>query len=333
LHITITMETLTKMLITSMLILAIILSGNIIYTEYIAKPQLLVATTTSLYDTGLLDALKGAYEAKNPVEVFFIPMGTGQAIENAKRGDVDLVLVHSPDLERLFLEEGYGVSRKIFAYNFFAIIGPEEDPAGIVGLNATEALNQIVAYGETQNSKVWISRGDNSGTHMKEKSLWAKAGFSYAEIMLKPWYDSAGSEMGFVIMKAEEFSAYTLADMGTYLKYLKDGQTSLKPLVVETRELLNVYSAIAVNPKRHPNVNFEGAISFIAFLVSDEGQGLIEDYWRSRCGQSLFYGAAKIIASDSQLQVAQWIREYAFINGYECPPQYRDGRHPELYSP
>lgn len=325
------MEAWKKMLTAAAAITLLLIAINTLYTRYSVRQRLLVATTTSLHDTGLLDAMERAYESQNPVDLVFIPAGTGQAIENAKRGDVDLVLVHSPELEKSLLEGGYGVSRKIFAYNFFAIIGPEDDPAGVRGLSTSEALKRVASYGEARALKVWVSRGDNSGTHAKEKTLWAQAGFNHDELMLQPWYDSAGAGMGAAIMKAEEFSAYTLADMGTYLKYAMEGRTTLKLLVTETPELINVYSAIAVNQTRHGTVNYESAISFISFLVSEKGQQLIEDYGRSVYGQSLFKGAVKLLRENPESQIAQWIREYAYIDGYECPPRYRDIRHPELY--
>lgn len=323
------MEAWKKMLTVAAAITLLLIAGNTIYIRHFGRERLLAATTTSLYDTGLLDAVERAYESRNPVDLIFIPAGTGQAVENAKRGDVDLVLVHSPELEKSLLESGLGVSRKIFAYNFFAIIGPAHDPAGVAGLNATWALKRIAAYGEAEKCRVWVSRGDNSGTHVKERTLWAQAGFNYDEIKLKPWYDSAGAGMGAVIMKAEELSAYTLTDMGTYLKYALDGRTSLRVLVTETRELLNVYSAIAVRSARRGGC--EAAIAFISFLVSEAGQQLIEDYGRSMYGQSLFKGAVKPLHENPESQIAIWIRDYAYIDGYECPPEYRDAGHPELY--
>ncbi|MCS7095975.1 MAG: substrate-binding domain-containing protein [Candidatus Bathyarchaeota archaeon] len=323
------MEAWVKMLTAAVAITLLLIAVNALHMR--SSGRLIVATTTSLHDAGLLDAVERAYESQTHVDLIFIPAGTGQAVENAKRGDVDLVLVHSPELEKILLEGGFGVSRKIFAYNFFAIIGPEADPAGLRGLNATQALKRIAAYGDSKPFKVWISRGDNSGTYVREKNLWVQAGFNYDEIALKPWYDSAGAGMGAVIMKAEEFSAYTLVDMGTYLKYALDGRTSLKVLVTETRELLNVYSAIAVNPACRGEANYEAAIAFISFLVSEKGQQLIENYGRSIYGRSLFKGAVKLLRESPESQIAMWIREQAYINGYECPPEYRGPGHPELY--
>jgi len=326
------------MIIAAASITTIIITGTVIYFQYFARRRLIVSTTTSLYDTGLLNIIEEKFEKKYPVDLNFIPVGTGAAIENAKRGDADLILVHSPKLERFFLEEGYGVCRKIIAYNFFAIVGPESDPAGIKETNTTEALKKIAEYGEGHTTKIrsslpiWISRGDNSGTHNKEQSLWTTAGFDYTEISNKPWYDNAETGMGGTLLKAEEFSAYTLTDIGTYLKYVKDGRISLEVLVAETKDLLNVYSAIAVNQTKHFSVNFEDAITFIKFLISDEGQQLIENYGKNEYNQSLFYGAVQLLKQNSSLPIILWIKDYAFINGYECPPKYRDNRHPELYS-
>lgn len=330
------MKTHIKMLIVAASITAILIAGTVIYYTYFAKRRLVISTTTSLYDTGLLSYLEEKFESKYPIDLMFIPAGTGQALEIAKRGDASLILVHSPDLEKTFLEEEYGVSRKIFAYNFFVMVGPKSDPANVTEApNATEAFNRIAAYGENhQTQKIWVSRFDNSGTHNKEQSLWKAANFDYTEISNRPWYYKACAGMGQTLLMAEEFSAYTLADTGTYLKYLKDRRITLTSLINESKDLLNVYSAIAVNQTKCPHVNFEDAITFMKFLISSEGQQLIENYGKEEYGQSLFYGAVKLLTQDLQ-PVASWIKNYAFLNHegqlYECPPQYIDNRHPELY--
>ncbi len=324
------MSPLGKMITLAFTITVLIIATTTIYFQYFAKRRLMISTTTSLDDTELLDAIKEAFEAKHSVVLNFIPVGTGVAIQQAKNGDVDVTLVHSPSLEKTFLEEGYGVCRKIIAYNFFTIVGPETDPAGIEGLNTTEASKQIAAYGNQTTSILWVSRGDNSGTHQKEKSLWKKAGFNWTELSMKSWYASVGSGMGATLLKAEEFSAYTLSDVGTYLKYSKEGLISLKTLVTEEQELLNVYSVLAVNQTLHQHVNFEDAIVFIKFLISEECQQLIENYGKDEYGQSLFHGAVQPLEQNSSSQITQWIGDYAFIRDSECPPEYRDG-HPELY--
>lgn len=321
------------MVIAASVITMIIIAGTLIFFQYFARRRLMISTTTSLDDTGLLVEIKKAFEAKYPITLNFIPVGTGIAIEQAKSGDVDLTLVHSPSMERTFLEQGYGVCRKIIAYNFFTIVGPQTDPAGITRLNATEALKRIATYGRNQTDpkvKVWVSRGDNSGTHQKEKSLWTAAGYNYTILSTEPWYASGGSKMGETLLKAEEFSAYTLSDIGTHLKYSKDSRITLKALITEEKALLNVYSVIAVNQTRHPDVNFNDTITFIRFLISDETQQLIENYGKNDYRQSLFYAAVEPLKQNSTTQIVQWIKDYAFFNGSECPQEYWDG-HPELY--
>jgi len=320
------MQTWIKMILAASAITSVIIAGTIAYT----KRRLMISTTTSLYETGLLDEIKREFEAKYNISVNFIPVGTGIALRQAKNGDVDLILVHSPTLEKSFLEQGYGVCRKIIAYNFFVIVGPKEDPAKIEGANVTEALKRITEYGEKQNGKIWISRGDNSGTHQKEKSLWKLAGYNYTEISKESWYADAGSGMGQTLLMADEFQAYTLSDIGTYLKYSKENRITLSTLITEEKELFNVYSVIAVNPKQHLNVNFNDTITFIKFLISEEGQDLIENYGKDDFGQSLFYGAVRILKENSPWQIAEWLTEYAFINGFECPPEYWDACS-ELY--
>ena len=320
-----------KMIIASFIITLMIIVGTTIYFQSFHKRRLIISTTTSLYDTGLLHAIKKAFEAKHPVDLNFIPVGTGIAIQHAKNGDADVILVHSPSLEKAFLEEGYGVCRKIIAYNFFTIVGPQTDPAKIMGLSPVESLQKIVESGRN-GSALWISRGDNSGTHCKEKELWNKAGFEWETISQESsWYVDAGSKMGPTLRMAEEMSAYTLTDMGTYLKYYKDGLISLEIMVSQGEELLNVYSVIAVNQTLHQHVNFEDAISFIKFLVSEEGQQLIENYGKDEYGQSLFFGTVNLLKQSNASQIAEWIRDYAFFNDSECPLEYR-GECPELYT-
>ncbi|MDH7606705.1 MAG: substrate-binding domain-containing protein [Candidatus Bathyarchaeota archaeon] len=330
-----------KLVIVAILATIVVIAGTIFYFGYFAKRRLFISTTTSLYDIGLLDMTEKDYESTHNVDLQIIAAGTGIAIQHAKNGDADVILVHSPPMEKTFLEEGYGVNRKIIAYNFFTIVGPENDPARISGKNATEALKSIVAYGDSLPdqsgaTKIWISRGDNSGTHSKEQSLWKAAGFNYTLISQKPWYASTGSGMGDALNAADQKSAYTLSDMGTYLKFYKDGIISLKALITEDVSLLNVYSAIAVKPdvpankSIHEQINFKDAMDFIQYLVSPETQQLITNYGRDAYGQSLFFGAVKPLKNNEQ-PIAGWIRDYAYINGYECPPQYRSG-YDELYT-
>jgi len=302
-------------------------------TYYLAgasrRERVIVSTTTSLYDTGLLDFIEAEFEAEYPIDLNFISVGTGIAIQHAQRGDADLILVHSPKDELKFLTDGTGVNRKIIAYNFFAVVGPETDPARIRDTAPLQALSKIVESGRNGTAR-WVSRGDNSGTHAKEKSLWADAGFDWTALTRESWYINAGSGMGETLKKADYFSAYTLADMGTYLKYEKDGLISLKVLVEEGKDLLNVYSAIAVNQTLHQSVNFQGAMAFVKFLISEQGQQIIEDFGRDEYGQSLFYPAVGVLTENTEPTIAEWIRDYAFFDDTECPLQYRRG-YPELY--
>jgi tungstate transport system substrate-binding protein len=311
------------------LVAVVSVAGTTVYISTTSKEKLVISTTTSLYDTELLDTIEDRFEAKYPIDVYFISVGTGIAILHAQRGDADMILVHSPSKESTFLEDGYGVCRKIVAYNFFAIVGPEADPANIRGLPPLQALSKIVETGRNKNAK-WVSRGDESGTHIKEKALWTATGFDWSTLRDESWYIETGSGMGGTLQVANEFDAYTLADMGTYLKYYRDGIVSLEALVTEGEELLNVYSAIAVNKTRHPHVNFEGAITFIKFLVSKEGQEIIANFGKDLYGQSLFYPAVNLLEQNTDQTTVRWIKNYAFFDGYECPPEYWDD-HPELY--
>jgi tungstate transport system substrate-binding protein len=307
--------------------------GTFVYFNMTVRQKLVVATTTSLFDTGLLDEVETQFEAKHNIDVYFISVGTGIAIQFAERGDADMILVHSPSDELAFLEGGYGVNRKVLAYNFFVIVGPEADPAEISGSSTTEALSKIASAGRTSQAS-WVSRGDGSGTHAKEKELWKAAGFDWTEIRDETsWFMETGSGMGNTLKTANELNGYTLADIGTFLAY-SSAEPSLVPnlveLVTQGSELLNVYSAIVVNATRQPEANFEGAVTFIKYMMSEEGQQLIEEYGVSDYGKNLFYPAVELLKSSTDSTMAQMIRNYAFFEGSECPSQYRSG-HPELY--
>jgi tungstate transport system substrate-binding protein len=296
--------------------LIVVVSLSVSLGAFRGQNRLIVSTTTSLYDTGLLDFIAERYFQLYHIKLDFIAAGTGQALEHARRGDADVVLTHSPSLERQFLTERVVGVRKIIAYNFFIIVGPGEDPAGIRGLPPVRALTKIATSGVT-----WISRGDNSGTHLKEKSLWEKAGIRPAG---QAWYIESGTGMGPTLQIANEKGAYTLTDTGTYLKYQKEGLINLAPLIESGEDLLNVYSVMAVNPEENRQVNFSGAVAFIAFLTSEEGQKTIEDFGKEEFGVSLFNPAVQLLRTDSA--VAEWIRDYAFIENGECPPEYRLGQ-------
>ena len=247
------------------------------------QDRLRVATTTSLYDTGLWGYLEPMFEAKYGVELDVIYAGTGIAIEYGRRGDVDVITVHAKSRELAFIEGGYGLERVPFAYNYFLIVGPQSDPAGIKGLAPEDAFEKL--YGEGRGS--FISRGDDSGTHGKEKSIWAAAGYDYADVRTAgEWYVETGSGMGPTLLMANEKQAYTLTDMGTFLSY--SGDLDLVPIVDRGSMLLNVYSVIAGSPAANPNINAAMAQNMVAFLTSAEAQQVIGRYGVTEYGTALF---------------------------------------------
>lgn len=322
----------TKM-ITAVIVIAVILGGGAFYL-YLSQSQgrqtLTISTTTSLYDSGLLDAIKGAYEQENPnVILAFISAGTGIAITHAKNGDADMILVHSPLQELAFMQENFGVNRKIFAYNYFTIVGDSADVANINQSDPISALKAIYSYGHAHNTSLWVSRDDLSGTNSKEIALWAAAGYNYTTIRDDPWFISSGQGMGTTLNLANEQSLYTLSDIGTYLKYKADGLISIEQLIAEGQDLLNVYNAIAVNSTTVTSVKYNLAMAFIQWIVGSSAQLLIENYGVADYGQGLFIPAMEIVNNQSPAQIYGWIRDYAFfdVGGtlYECPPVWRTG--------
>jgi tungstate transport system substrate-binding protein len=248
-----------------------------------AQERLRVATTTSLYDTGLWGYLEPMFEEEYGIEVDILSAGTGIALEYGMRGDVDVITVHSKARELQFVADGYGVERVPFAYNYFLIVGPADDPAGIEGMSPEDAFSTLYETG----SGSFISRGDDSGTHSKEKAIWAGAGYDYEEVRTAgQWYVEAGRGMGATLQMASEMQGYTLTDMGTFLAYKSD--LDLVPIVDEGAILLNVYSVIAVSPESDPNTNIDMANNMIAFLTSPEIQKLIGDYGVEEYGMQLF---------------------------------------------
>jgi tungstate transport system substrate-binding protein len=260
-------------------------------TPAATEQTLMLATTTSLYDTGLLDELKPLFEEQYNAELRIVYAGTGKALEYGKRGDVDVLTIHDRTREDLFVSEGYGINRRCIAYNYFLIVGPESDPAGIQGMTPEDAFSTIMEKGKKNAEVQFVSRGDNSGTHAKEKAVWASAGLDYEEVRNSgEWYVEAGSGMGPTLVMANEKSAYTLADVGTFLAF--KGDIELVPLVEEGDILLNVYGAIAINPATHPYTNITMADNFINFLTSEEAQQVIAEYGVEEHGGPLFYPLA-----------------------------------------
>ncbi len=253
-----------------------------------------IATTTSLYDTGLWYYLEPMFEKYADVEMDIIYAGTGIALEYGKRGDVDAVVVHDPAAEDQFIADGYGINRRYFAYNFFLIAGPLDDPAGIKGSTATEAFKKIYQAGMTKPDTVkFVSRGDNSGTHSKEKLIWSKAGFNYADVEKSgKWYVEAGQGMGPTLLMANQQLAYVLADISTFLAYAKKNNLTIQPLVEQDPVFLNVYAVMAINPDKIKTAKSDIANKFINWLISSDVQNIIGTYGKAEYGRSLFFPLA-----------------------------------------
>lgn len=273
-------------------ILAVMVTISLLASSFgCGPPRLRVATTTSLYDTGLWDYLEPFFEEEYGVRLDIVYAGTGIALEYGMRGDVDIIAVHSRACEEQFVADGYGVERVPFAYNYFLIVGPADDPAGIQGMSPEEAFQTLYNAGLNDPDTVkFISRGDDSGTHGKEQAIWASAGYDYEEVTSGEWYVEAGRGMGPTLLMASEMEGYTLTDIGTFLSY--QSELELVPLVEEGAILLNVYSAIAISPESDPGTNIEMANNLIAFLTSPEIQQLIGDYGVADYGRPLFFPCA-----------------------------------------
>jgi len=242
-----------------------------------AGEHLRLATTTSTENSGLLAELLPPFEAANDCQVDVIAVGTGKAIKLGENGDVDVVLVHARSKEEKFVAEGYGVDRRDVMYNDFVVLGPDSDPAGIKGMtDVAAALGKIAAAKAT-----FVSRGDDSGTHSREKQLWKAAGVTPAG----DWYLEAGRGMGEVIVMAGERLGYTLSDRGTYLAF--KAKTELRIAVEGDDRLFNPYGVIMVNPQKHPHVQVGLAKKFLDYLVSDQAKALITGFRRG--GEQLFY--------------------------------------------
>lgn len=253
------------------------------------KTRILLATTTSLYDTGLLEYLKPEFEQQYNAELLITSQGTGKALEIAKRGDCDILAVHSPEQEQEFIDGGYGINRRCFAYNYFIVVGPADDPAGIAGMNPDAAFNTIMERGAAHTPGIsFVSRGDNSGTHAAEKKVWRAAGINDTGTLRQSgnWYIEAGRGMGETLQLASEKRAYTLTDEGTYLAY--QGNLRLVPLISEGDILLNVYSVIVpYNPRVTPE-KIDLANAFIRFMLSPETQDAIDTFGKEKYGKNLF---------------------------------------------
>ncbi len=269
------------LLVVLFLILSIAV-GCIPTRDDITQPKLKVASTTSLCDSGLWEWLEPLFEAKYRTDLQVLCVGTGVAMRYGERGDVDAIVVHDPEREEKFISQGYGAVRMPFACNKFLIVGPEDDPARIRGLKPEEAFARLAAYGDA----TFVSRGDESGTHVREKEIWRMVGINHEQITKEQWYVEVGSGMGLTLQLAAERRGYTLTDRATFLTFRK--KLDIVPLVEEGEIMLNVYSIIVVNPEKCPGVNYQAAKLLSDFLLSKEVQAVLTDYGVQAYGERLF---------------------------------------------
>jgi len=265
-----------------------------------ANPDVILATTTSVQDTGLLDVLTDMFKKATGYKIKAIAVGSGEAMAMGKRGDADVMLVHSPKDEEAFMAEGFGKSRELVMTNYFALVGTEEDPAGCVGsLSAKEAFAKIA-----DKQAVFVSRGDNSGTHKKELSIWksvpmpcgdtGRSAREHRNANITPTWESyikANNGMGIVLQIANDKRGYTLTDRGTYLAFKQ--KLSLKEMTGQDPALLNQYSVIVLNSTKFPKINLAGAEAFAKFLLEPATQKIIGEYGKDKYGEALFFPAGK----------------------------------------
>jgi len=250
-------------------------------TSVQAQPKtIILATTTSTQDSGLLDVLLPIFEKKTNYFVKTIAVGSGQAMAMGQKGEADVLLVHSPDAEKKFIAEGYGINRRLIMHNDYIIVGTSNDPSKIKGLkSSSEAFKKI-----SSEKTLFMSRGDNSGTHSKEKAIWKAAGINPEG---EKWYQQTGLGMGQTLNVTAEKKGYTLADRGTYLALKKN--LNLNILVEGDAILLNIYHVIEVNPAKWPKVNSAGAKAFADFMVAKETQDIIKTFGIDKFGSPLFF--------------------------------------------
>jgi tungstate transport system substrate-binding protein len=273
----------SKVVITLMIAALLVAFGtsNVFAVKAAPKQKnIILATTTSTQDTGLLDVLIPIFEKQTGYFVKTIAVGSGQAMAMGQKGEADVLLVHSPDAEKKFVEDGYGINRQLVMHNDFIIVGPGDDPAKIKGVKSSAEALKLVAKVEG----LFLSRGDNSGTHAKEKTLWKKADINPVG---QKWYQETGSGMGQTLNVAAEKKGYTLTDRGTYLSLKKN--LGLDTLVEGDSALLNIYHVIEVNVDKWPKVNVAGAKTFADFMVSKNTQKIIKTFGVDKYGSPLFF--------------------------------------------
>lgn len=245
--------------------------------------NILLVSTTTTQDSGLLDVLLPAFEKETGYSVQLISTGSGQALKIAEEGNADVILLHSPAAEEEFMTQGFGIDRRLVMHNDFVIVGPNEDPANTKGRNPIEALKAIY-----QTQGTFVSRGDESGTNVKELNLWKQAGFNPID---QPWYLETGQGQGATLSIADSKDGYALTDRGTFLAY--QANVNLAILVEGDPTLLNIYHVITVNPEKWPHINLEGAHAFADFITSPKGQQIIREFGVGQYGEPLFFADAE----------------------------------------
>jgi tungstate transport system substrate-binding protein len=269
----------------SIFLLPVLLIGWMVVGKTTAAEStknLILSTTTSTQDSGLLDVLIPMFEKQTGYSIKTVSVGTGQALALAAKGNADVALVHAPSLEKQYVANGKLLNRRLVMYNDFVIIGPKEDPAKVKSAKtALAALKQI-----EQTQSRFVSRGDNSGTHKLEKVLWKEAGITPKG----DWYIEAGQGMGATLGIANERNAYTITDRGTLLALGK--RVNLPILIEGDKALLNIYSVMEVNPANGPRINTAGAKAFADFMVAPQTQNVIKNFGVEKFGQSLFFPVA-----------------------------------------
>lgn len=265
-------------------LISILFIYTLLTPSYADNPFILIQSTTSTQNSGLYEYLLPLYKEESGVDVKVVAVGTGQAIRNARMGDADVLLVHSKKDEEKFVEEGYGVERFDLMYNDFVIVGPSNDPA-----NIKDSKNAITAFNKIALAQAkFVSRGDDSGTHKKELSIWNELGID-AQSVSGTWYREVGSGMGTTLNTAIGMGAYTLADRATWISFVN--KKDFQILTEDDPVLFNQYGVIVVNPKKHPHVKYQSAKNFVDWLLSVKGQQAIAEFKIN--SQQLFYPNAK----------------------------------------
>ena len=246
-------------------------------------PGLLLVSTTSTQDSGLLDVLLPAFTKQSGYKVQLVAVGSGQALKLGEQGNADVILLHSPDAENKFMDAGFGMDRRLVMHNDFVIVGPPSDPASLHSKPTLVSVFQAIFA----SASTFVSRGDESGTHVKELALWKQAGLDPQGL---PWYLETGQGQGATLSIASEKGGYALTDRGTFLAYRAN--VDLEILYEGDPSLLNVYHVITVNPEKYPKINTAGAKAFSGFITSAEGQTLIAEFGVERYGEPLFFSDA-----------------------------------------